>query len=259
MTTAEYDYYGIKASTWDLWRDNTSGWVDRFFFLDIVRQYGQPVLDVGCGTGRFVLDYLAQGIDIDGVDNSPEMLAICQAKARKLGLSPNLYHQTMEALALPRTYRTILVPSGTFQLITQANAACEALRRFFVHLQPGGALIMSFAFGWKAGEPLDKGWELLFEKVRPEDRARVRSWTHEWYEPDQQFWHTEQRFEVELHGEVIAGEEHRHSPEGRWYSQAQVIQAYREVGFIDIQLFHGFEHQPASDDDRLFCALGMRL
>jgi sarcosine oxidase subunit beta len=33
-----------------------------------------------------LLDYLAAGIDIDGVDNSPEMLAICREKAQKPGL-----------------------------------------------------------------------------------------------------------------------------------------------------------------------------
>jgi cyclopropane fatty-acyl-phospholipid synthase-like methyltransferase len=62
------------------------------------------VLDIGCGTGRLLLDYLAQGIDVDGVDNSPEMLARCRAKAQALGLTPRLYEQSMETLALPRAH-----------------------------------------------------------------------------------------------------------------------------------------------------------
>jgi len=41
---------------------------------------------------------LSQGLDVDGVDNSPEMLAICLEKAQLLGLSPNLYQQGMESL-----------------------------------------------------------------------------------------------------------------------------------------------------------------
>src|SRR6266550_247114 len=49
----------------------------------IVTEFGQPVLDVGCGTGRILLDFLVQRIDIDGVDNSPEMLAVCREKANK--------------------------------------------------------------------------------------------------------------------------------------------------------------------------------
>src|SRR5207253_7390676 len=105
---------------------------------ELIERYGQPALDVGCGTGRLLLDYLGAGIDIDGVDNSPEMLARCQEKAGRLGLCPALYQQSMEALALPRRYRTILVPSSSFQLVTDPEAAAAAMRRFLVHLEPGG-------------------------------------------------------------------------------------------------------------------------
>jgi len=114
MTEPDYEYRGLMAATWDLGRGDTSNWSDRSLFRDIVRQYGQPVLDVGCGTGRILLDFLSEGVDIDGVDNSPEMLAICRDKSQKLGLSPNLYQQTMETLDLPRTYRTILVRQVPF-------------------------------------------------------------------------------------------------------------------------------------------------
>ena len=108
MATSDYDYFGLLASTWDVWRDNTTGWSDRNLFLDIVRQYGQPVLDIGCGTGRIILDFLALGIEIEGVDNSPEMLAVCRDNAQKLRLLPTLHQQRMETLDLPRKYRTIL-------------------------------------------------------------------------------------------------------------------------------------------------------
>ncbi len=216
------------------------------------------MLDVGCGTGRIILDYLAEGIDIDGVDNSPEMLAVCRAKADKLGLAPNLYQQNIETLALPRTYRTILAPSSTLQLVVDGEATRAALKHFFDHLQPGGAFVTSFAFAWREGEPLETDWELLFEKLRPEDGATVRSWTREWHEPAAQLWHGEQRFEVTLNGEVIATEMHRRSPEGRTYTQAQAVQLFQEAGFTDIQVFHEFEHEPAQENDWLFCVLGVK-
>jgi len=186
------------------------------------------------------------------------MLAICRAKAKKMGLSPTLYQQRMETLDLPRSYRTILAPSSALQLVTDSDVACNTLHRLFSSLQPGGALVTSFAFEWREGDPLDTGWELLFEKPRPEDSAIVRSRTREWREPEQQLWHSEQRFEVELDGKMIQADHQRRSPEGRWYTQAQAIQLYDDAGLTGIQLFHGFTHEPARDDDRLFCALGVK-
>jgi len=89
VSTEAYEYYGLMAETWDLFRGDTSQWEDRFFYLEVIKEYGGPVLDVGCGTGRLLLDFLAQGIAADGVDNSPEMLALCRQKAGSQGLNPN--------------------------------------------------------------------------------------------------------------------------------------------------------------------------
>ena len=81
MTTGDYEYKGLMAEFWDFFRGDTSTWEDRAFYLEAIEKYGQPVLDVGCGTGRLLVDFAKQGIDIDGVDNSPEMLLLCVEKA----------------------------------------------------------------------------------------------------------------------------------------------------------------------------------
>ncbi|MEK7785792.1 MAG: class I SAM-dependent methyltransferase, partial [Chloroflexota bacterium] len=157
-TGQDFEYRGQMAATWDLFRGDTSNWEDRFFFLDVVRKYGQPTLDVGCGTGRLLLDFLSQGMDVDGVDISPEMLALCHQKAAKLGLKPNTFQQRMESLDLPRKYQTIIVPSSSFQLLTDPGLAAEAMGRFFAHLLPGGTLAMPFMNIWDEGSPTETEW-----------------------------------------------------------------------------------------------------
>lgn len=251
----DYEYRGLMAVTWDDLRRETPRWEDRGFYLDVIRRYGEPVLDVGCGTGRLLLDYLAIGIDVDGVDCSPEMLALCRQKAGALGLRPSLYEQYMEALALPRTYRTILVPSSSFQLLTDVEGAREAMRRFYTHLQPGGVLAMPFMILWREGDPLETPWQV--REARREDGVVVRRRSRSRYDPAHQLEHTEDIYEIARDGAVVESAYHHRSPAVRWYTQAQTLALFREANFADVQVCHGFSVEPARADDTLFCLLGI--
>ncbi len=262
MTQPDYEYTGLISASWDLLRGDTSTWSDRFFYKDLMGDNGQPVLDVGCGTGRFLLDYMEQGIDIDGVDNSPEMLALCREKAERLGLKPNLYHQEMQALDLPRKYRTVMVPSSSFQLLTNPSDAKEAMRRFFNHLDPGGTLVMSLMLLWTGETSEDfftyPDWMQTGEAVRPEDGLTVRRWSRSSFDIPGQLEHTDERYELLREGEIIHTERHTRAPGVRWYTQAQAIALYETAGFTDIRLLHDFTQNPAQPDDELFCVIGKK-
>jgi ubiquinone/menaquinone biosynthesis C-methylase UbiE len=143
MPEPTYDYRGLIAEYWDLLRGDTSQWSSRPYFLQIIRDSGEPALDVACGTGRLLLDYMQENIDIDGVDISSDMIARAQEKAKALGLQPNLYVQVMQDLDLPRRYQTIIVPSSSFLHLTNHADIRQALKRFYHHLKPGGILAMS--------------------------------------------------------------------------------------------------------------------
>jgi SAM-dependent methyltransferase len=255
MDNNDYEYRGLIASSWDLLRGDTSDWPDRAFYREIILDDGQPALDVGCGTGRLLLDYLADGIDVDGVDVSPEMLALCRNKAVDLGLNPNLYQQSMEALNLGRTYRTIFVPSSSFQLVTDLSAALEALKRFHLHLKPGGTLVMSIM---DIASDSSEEWQLIGEGVRPDDDLLVRRWARSDYDPTAQLEHTEDRYELVKDGEVIASELYRRSPATRAYTLDQITDMLLKTGYVNIRAVSGFTSQPASPDDELFCVFGRR-
>ena len=256
MTTPSYEYYGMLAEFWDLFRGDTSTWEDRIFYLEIVKKYGQPVLDVGCGTGRILLDFIQQGIDIDGVDNSPDMLALLKQKAEKLNLSPTVYQQEMVELSLPRKYQTILVPSSSFQLLLDEKLLPVAMARFYEHLLPGGVLAMPFMTLWKQGEPLES--EFTREVVRPEDGATIRRWQYARFDPETDLEHTIDRYEVIRDGEVISSEEHHQSPGTRSYTQEQAIELYQKAGFTDVQVFHEFTFESVKPEDTVFSILGFK-
>ena len=255
-TTPSYEYYGMLAEFWDLFRGDTSTWEDRFFYLDVVKKYGQPVLDVGCGTGRILLDFKQQGFDIDGIDNSPEMLALLKRKAEELNLKPTVHQQEMTELSLPRKYQTILVPSSSFQLLLDEKLPPIAVDRFYEHLLPGGVLAMPFMTLWNKGEPLEN--EFTREVVRPEDGATIRRWQYARFDPDTDLEHTIDRYEIIRDGEVISSEEHHQSPGTRSYTQVQAIELFQKAGFADVQVFHEFTFESVKPEDTVFSVLGFR-
>lgn len=257
MTQTDYEYRGLMATSWDLLRGDTSNWPDRFFYRDVIQTSGGPVLDVGCGTGRLLLDFLAQGIEIEGMDNSPEMLALCRKKATQAGLTPVLYEQTMEGLDLPRRYQTIIVPSSSFQLVLSEGGPSEAMRRFYAHLLPGGTLAMPFMTFWKEGQPLETDWHLRQEATR-EDGTMVRKWSYSLFDPKTQMEHTKERYELLRDGEIVFTEHHQRSPATRSYTQAEAVELYEKAGFTDIHLFREFTQEPAQESDWIFCVVGRK-
>jgi ubiquinone/menaquinone biosynthesis C-methylase UbiE len=261
----DYEYRGLVAEAWDLLRGDTSGWEDRAFYRAIIEQREGPVLDVGCGTGRLTLDYLQAGFEVDGVDNSPEMLALCRAKAAALGIdvSGRLFQQEMEQLALPRRYAVIFVPSSSFQLLTETTAAARAMQRFHEHLEPGGLLVMPFMSKLWRGRTSPpqmewSDWRQLGEAQRPEDGATIRRWTRTRYDHHEQLEHEENRYEVLRDGVVTRTEQHGRSPCVRWYSQSQALALYEQAGFTVAATTAGFTLDPASAADTTFCVLGTR-
>lgn len=258
MTDPGYEYHGMLAQNWDLFRGDTSQWEDRNFYVKIIRENGQPVLDVGCGTGRLLLDYLSQGIDIDGVDLSPEMLALCRKKAEAMQLSPRLYEADMLTMHLPRLYQTIIVPSSSFQLVLNPEAARKVLQNLYDHLQVDGSLVMPFMRLWKKGDPLEIDWHLSGEKLKSTDGATIRRWSKSRFDRVSQLEHTETRFEVLREGAVIESEYHEQSPATREYSQEQAYELFLKTGFVNLSVYHGFTRRPASKDEEIFTIVAQK-
>lgn len=136
--TVQTWHYGLMARHWA--ENNTTG-PEIAYYQRQIEQYGQPVLDAGCGTGRLLLPFLRAGVDVDGCDISGDMLAYCQQAADRAGLFPRLYQQALHMLNLPRQYQTI-VACGVIGVGVSRQQDFMALQRLHEHLLPGGMLIL---------------------------------------------------------------------------------------------------------------------
>ena len=152
-------HYGVVAQWWA--ERNLDG-PEIDYYRAHIERHGQPALDVACGTGRLLVPYLRAGLDVDGCDVSPDMLAWCAARAEREGLTARLYLQAMHELDLPRRYRTIIV-CGAFGLGGSRTWDEEALRRIRAHLEPGGVLVMDY----RAEDDGEEEWRRWLAKKGP--------------------------------------------------------------------------------------------
>lgn len=112
------------------------------FYSRFIRQYPGRVLEAMSGSGRLQIPLIQQGFVVDGVDNSPSMLAHCRERCNSLGIKAHIYEQALEELALPHHYTTITIAVGSFQLINDSKVALQALKKLHSHLVKGGRLLL---------------------------------------------------------------------------------------------------------------------
>jgi SAM-dependent methyltransferase len=249
-------HYGLVAQ-W--WAEFNSGGPEVDYFRRYV-EAGQPALDAGCGTGRLLLPYLRAGLDVDGCDVSPDMLAYCREAAAREGLSPNLYAQAMHELDLPRRYRTIFV-CGALGLGSSREQDAEALRRLHEHLEPGGTLVVDneapYADPWLWQHWLkEKRAELQRPRRVPEPDERRRAADGSELalqgrlldlDPLAQLATREMRAFRWRDGELVEEEEHLLTTV--LYFKDEIVLMLERAGFADVTVLGQYNDRPPTPDD----------
>lgn len=107
-----------------------------------MREHGEPALEIGCGDGHPLLELRAAGLDVAGLDSSPDMLERCRANAQRRGPAVDLYHQQMQEMSLGRAFSSIYLAGPTFNLLPDDEIGCRAPRAIADHLTPDGAALV---------------------------------------------------------------------------------------------------------------------
>jgi SAM-dependent methyltransferase len=113
--------------------------------LDTAAAYCEPeknsnksVLDIGVGTGNLAARFLERGMQVVGVDPSPDMRRICSNKYPEMKVMPG------DFLKYPRSLSPVdvIVSTYAFHHLTEKEKT-RAVPLFKKHLKPGGRIVLT--------------------------------------------------------------------------------------------------------------------
>jgi SAM-dependent methyltransferase len=132
---------------------------------------GQRVLDVGCGPGRHALALAERGIDVTGIDASPDFVALARAAADARALPASFAVRDVRDLAYDGEFDSaICLCQGGFGLLGGRDDV-DVFARIARSVRPGGRLAVSaFSLIFAArflepGETLDAATGVLHERT----------------------------------------------------------------------------------------------
>ena len=139
---------------------------------------GMRVLDAGCGPGRHAVALARRGIEVVGVDLSPEFLAIARAAAA--GLPATFVEADVRDLSFATGFDAVIcLCQGGFGLLGGGEDEHEAVVALARTLHPGGRLALTAFSAWFAlrhlepGETFDPSTGVLHERARLRDEEGV--------------------------------------------------------------------------------------
>jgi SAM-dependent methyltransferase len=245
-----WPYDGIIAAAYDHYFGSEPYW-DQAFYERRLRDHGGRALELACGSGRLLLPLLRDGIEVEGLDTSADMLSILHAKAGRLGLSPVTYQRPMQSIDLPGRFRSVFVPAGSFGMLVGDVEIDATLAGCHAALVPGGKLLLPLS---TASPVLTNHWQLRREVDVPSHAAHLRVFEQWHATADTHISCWVLRYEIEADGQPMQRlqRDHllrRHAPDD---FAARLVAA----GFAQVTTHRGYADSPSDDvtDDLVFIA-----
>lgn len=214
------------------------------FWTRCVQSAGQPVLELGSGTGKVLIPLMERGFDVTGIDTSGDMMARCRSRCQAKGLTPQLYEQSMLEFTLPRQFRLVILPSGSLGLFTRDEEIRSMFSRVKAHLAPGGVFVYGFESVPQSPGENNGDWTGGWTRGPGEV---VIAWRRHWhYDKDSHIWKCLFVVEKFISGRLADTEANERV--GRFFTVDEAVEYARAAGFEDIQVADRVTEKPPRVD-----------
>jgi SAM-dependent methyltransferase len=148
MTDEGAPYDGFVPEYYDHSPILTERTQDIAFYCNAAKQYGGPVLELGCGTGRITMALAEAGYPVAGLDISGKMLERAAGKCSELSKETRervrLIEGDMTRFDLGEKFSSVIIPFRPFQHLLETEQQIQCLDCVRKHLAPRGRLIVDF-------------------------------------------------------------------------------------------------------------------
>ena len=136
--------YKDLASSYDRLTNDVDYEATVEFYNAILAKEGlkpRTAVDLACGTGSVAAILARLGLRVTGVDMSEDMLAVAWEKTADMENQPMFVCQKLQELVLPRGVDLAVCALDSLDYILDPKDCCEAIRRVYKALNPGGIFI----------------------------------------------------------------------------------------------------------------------
>jgi SAM-dependent methyltransferase len=111
----------------------------------LAEEAGDPVLELGAGTGRVSLDLAQRGHAVSALESDPALARALARRARERGLRVGAHVGDARAFELHRRFALVAAPMQLVQLLSGRKGRRSMLIAARRHLSPGGLLAAALA------------------------------------------------------------------------------------------------------------------
>jgi len=210
----------------------------------LAEKYGDPVLELACGSGRITLPLAERGYKITALDNSERMLRpLLKRSAAITNLS--VLKADMVDFKIPERFKFCFIPYSSFQQLLNQEDQLKCLKNIYTHLEKDGILALDigthicegedqpeFQPHYTAEHPEDDSVISMYTSFRTDRDKSIRHWKDKYIKTDAKGKRTDFINHISLMDLPVS----------------EMTELLHICNFELIDLFGSFERDPYSED-----------